>query len=288
MTPQLQRHRQKLTDFLSDTVVSMPPIPSPPMPQSDDASSVLKAILDGQAALLQGVNDLRANVVTRHQLQAFHDLQTTEMRTYVQAELVPVHESFGQVSAQIGSIADRVKHIEKRVGSGGLPSPGPNPHDPALRQIAFVGFPKDLASVRRIEAMSGFLKAFFPEMPVKHVDVSLNKDGQMTSHGFVELGSRQHVRHVISTIKSRNLKVVGFEKLTIKPENTEIDRNRNWALNAAEDMIKEDERAYGKLIEKKRANDRGIYVDGVAAFVQKERYSKGGDFVCVFGDLKLP
>ena len=82
--------------------------------------------------------------------------------------------------------------------------------------------------------------------------------------------------------------MVGFEKLTIKPENTEIDRNRNWALNAAEDMIKEDERAYGKLIEKKRAKDRGIYVDGVAAFVQKKRYSKGGDFVGVFGDLKLP
>ena len=53
-------------------------------------------------------------------------------------------------------------------------------------------------------------------------------------------------------------------------------------------MIKEDDRAYGKLIEKKRAKDRGIYVDGVAAFVQKERYSKGGDFVGVFGDLKLP
>ena len=132
------------------------------------------------------------------------------------------------------------------------------------------------------------MKAFFPEMPVKHVDVSLNKDGQMASHGFVELGSKQHVRHVISTIKSRNLKVVGFEKLTIKPENTEIDRNRNWALNAAEDMIKEDDRADGKFIEKKKAKDRGIYVDGVAAFVQKERYSKGGDFVGVFGDLKLP
>ena len=65
-------------------------------------------------------------------------------------------------------------------------------------------------------------------------------------------------------------------------------RSEHWALNAAEDMIKEDERAYGKLIEKKRAKDRGIYVDGVAAFVQKERYSKGGDFVGVFGDLKLP
>ena len=87
MTPQLQRERQKLTDFLVGTEASMNPIPAPPMPQNDDTALVLKALLDGQCALLQGVNDLRANVVTRQQLQTFHDLQATEMRTYVQAEL---------------------------------------------------------------------------------------------------------------------------------------------------------------------------------------------------------
>ena len=72
------------------------------------------------------------------------------MRTYVQAELVPVHERFGQVSAQIGSIADRVKNIEKRVESGGLRSPCPNPHDQALRQIAVAGFLHDLESIGAI------------------------------------------------------------------------------------------------------------------------------------------
>ena len=90
MTPQLQRQRHKLTDLLADTEASMSPIPAPPMPQSDDPASVFKALLDGQAALLQGVNDIRANVVTRQQLQAFHELQSTEMRFYVQAELAPI------------------------------------------------------------------------------------------------------------------------------------------------------------------------------------------------------
>ena len=66
------------------------------MPQSDDPASVFKALLDGQAALLHGVNDIRANVVTRQQLQAFHELQSTEMRTYVQAELAPIHNLLRQ------------------------------------------------------------------------------------------------------------------------------------------------------------------------------------------------
>ena len=65
MTPQLQHERQKLADFLANTEASMLPIPAPPMPQSDDPASVVNALLGGQAALLQGVNDIRANAMTR-------------------------------------------------------------------------------------------------------------------------------------------------------------------------------------------------------------------------------
>ena len=53
MTPQLQREPLKLTDFLAGTESSMTPTPAPPMPQNDDTASVLKALLDGQSALLQ-------------------------------------------------------------------------------------------------------------------------------------------------------------------------------------------------------------------------------------------
>ena len=31
----------------------------------------------------------------------------------------------------------------------------------------------------------------------------------------------------------------------------------------------------------------GIEVDGIQAFVQRDRYTKGGEFVSVFADLKL-
>ena len=62
-------------------------------------------------------------------------------------------------------------------------SSGPYLHDPALRQVAFVGFPKELGCVHRVEAPV-FMKTFFANMPVKHIDVPLNKDSQMTTHGF--------------------------------------------------------------------------------------------------------
>ena len=41
-------------------------------------------------------------------------------------------------------------------------------------------------------------------------------------------------------------------------------------------------------IVKKRTKDRGIEVDGVPAFVQLQRYTKGGEFVGEFTNLRLP
>ena len=53
-------------------------------------------------------------------------------------------------------------------------------------------------------------------------------------------------------------------------------------------MIKEDDRAVYKLVAKKKGKDRSIYVDGRPAFVQRERYSTGGEFVGSFTNLRLP
>ena len=103
----------------------------PPLPQTDDTVSVIKALLDGQSALLQGVNDLRANVVTRKQLQEFHELQASEMRTYVQAELEPIHNTLRHHSAHVGSIADRVARVESRVDAEiAVQEARPEIHDP--------------------------------------------------------------------------------------------------------------------------------------------------------------
>ena len=110
----------------------------------------------------------------------------------------------------------------------------------------------------------------------------------MISHGFVELGSKQNARLVTTTTKSRGLKVPGFDGVTVKRENTLIDRNRNWAPKKAEQMINDDARAAGNHVEKKWGKDRGIEIAGIPAFVQPDRYAKGGEFICQFAGLRLP
>ena len=163
-----------------------------------------------------------------------------------------------------------------------------NPHDSALRQVAFLGFPKQASTGARVATMDRFMKQHFPRMQVKHIDVSFNRGGTLASHGYVELGSKQHARLVTSATKQNGFTVPGFEKVGIKPENTDVSKNWNWALNKAKEIRKVDDRCFGKRIEKKRGKDRGIEVDGVPAFVQCERYAKGIEFVGDFAELRLP
>ena len=126
-------------------------------------SLVFKAFLDCQAALLQGVNDIRANVVTRQQLHAFHELQNTEMRTYVQAELTPIHNILRQHSAHVGFMADRVARVESRVDAGiAVQEARPEIHDPARRRVAFIGFGAQTSAHDRISAMEVFSEIISP------------------------------------------------------------------------------------------------------------------------------
>ncbi len=69
---------------------------------------------------------------------------------------------------------------------------------------------------------------------------------------------------------------------------TACDRSRNWALNTAKELIEKDPRSGGKSVETKRAQERGIYVGGRAAFRQEARYDPRGVFVQDYADLKLP
>ena len=113
---------------------------------------------------------------------------------------------------RVGRLASRDSGIGEKARAF-----APDPHDAALRQVAFIGFPKEATAAQRISAMDNFMKHYFPSMQVKHIDLSLNRDGKLTVHGFVELGSKQHARLVTSAVKYRNLTVPGFEAVRVTP-----------------------------------------------------------------------
>ena len=164
MSPKLERDLETLDAFLADIDgVSLPPIPIPTPALPNDSASVLQALLEGQSALLQGVNELRANVVTKDHLRTFQALQSQAMHTYVQTELTPVHASFSELSSQVGALTDRIVRIEANPGQGSASGDEIesmrreidkthvtilNASDPALRQIAVLGFKGSSADER--------------------------------------------------------------------------------------------------------------------------------------------
>ena len=60
-----------------------------------------------------------------------------------------------------------------------------NPHDSALRQIAFIGFPKEASAAARVAAMDRFMTQHLLSVQVKHIDVSFNRsESRLRGCGF--------------------------------------------------------------------------------------------------------
>ena len=67
-----------------------------------------------------------------------------------------------------------------------------------------------------------------------------------------------------------------------------IDATRNTSLYKAEALIRADPKLMGRTAKKKRATGRGIYVENLRAYLQKDRYDPKGTFEGEFQHLKLP
>ena len=288
----MKRHAT-LEEFLSKEEAGTAPISvPPPLPGGSAVDPTLKAILDG-------VNEIRATAVTREALRSFADLQSAEFRTFVKAENAPIHSAISRLAADVSHLAkdsaeqfDRIQRLERHIDdasvSGSSASKrGPDPNDIALQQVAFVGFPQASSVKQRLDAMNKFMKDNFPEISVRHTDLDMDKNGKQTVHGFVELASKKHARCVTDAVKSRGLKVQGYNDVVVKPGLTKIDKARNWALREAERLIRADPKFNGQSIKANKRDNRGVYVNDKPAFVQRERYAKGGEFIGEFSHLRL-
>ncbi len=172
--------------------------------------------------------------------------------------------------------------LEARLESG-VPSvgrPSKDPHDPAYQRVAFVQWPDKTTDAEKIEAMERFMRANFPKTNVVY------KDHFNDKASFVHIGTPQAARKVFDNLKGKT--VEGYPNVKAKAALTSIDLSRNFSLNRAEELVKKDENLRSRSVEVKRAKDRGIYVDGLPAFVQRERYSRKGEFEGEFRHLKLP
>ncbi len=290
LTPQVENTRQTVDDFLASAAPSLAALPDPPILPGGEVDPTLKAILEG-------VNEIRANAVTKQTLQELYLLQRSEYQAFVQAETVPLHNAMSHVAHDVVELQrgqveqfDRVGRLESRVDSWAASSgsePGPELNDPARRQVAFIGFGESTTVTERIAAMDAFMATHFEDIKTVHTNLFPDKTGRPSRNGFVQFGSPKQASYIVDAVKSRNLKVGGHNAVEVKRALTEIDRNRNWALRTAEGIVRKSPKAHGKAVSVKKADGRGVYVDSVPAFVQPQRHARDGIFQGEFSGLSL-
>ena len=292
LSPLLNQNRQSLEAFLADTTApALPPIAPTPAPQQHDGpDAILQALLQGQNALLQGVNEMRANMVTTQTLAKFHELQSREMQTYVQAELVPIHNGFSQVVARVAALEAQ----DRGSSSAGPMSSRMNPNDPGLKRLTFRGMDDKANPHDRIDAIERFMREHFPRVKLMVVENHYksdfrNKKHELSKAAFVEFASpvvREQVYEVVKANEAGSHKFVFNGKdVWIARGLTENAVARNGVLKAADRALKEDGRYQANTV-KIVWDSRMVTVEGVGAYKQGDRDL--GQFIAPFEHMSLP
>ena len=81
----------------------------------------------------------------------------------MQADFTPLHDGVNRLSCDVASVNNRVGRLESQFDSGSG-SARPEPHDPARRRVAFIGFGAQTSIDDRIVAMDKFMKMHFPNI----------------------------------------------------------------------------------------------------------------------------
>ena len=102
---------------------------------------------------------------------------------------------------------------------------------------------------------------------------------------MAHFGTPREIKASLEQIKDKH--IASLANVKVSAALTSIDTSRNTCLYKAEEMIKTDQKLMGRSIDRKRTTGRGIYVDSVLAFLQKDRHDPKGTFEGEFQHLKF-
>ncbi len=293
MTPDLDKKRLTLDEFLTVAVPPvLPALPVPPPLPGKDRDPML-------AVILEGVNEIRANAVTKDVLKSYHDKLSDEFKTYVLAETAPLHTGMQHLSEEVAATKSRLSQLEARMDSG-QSGPGTSSrrafdeNDPAFKQIAFTGFKIDDLKVR-VQVLKEFAASNFPDIQIANVETIMNgpwKGRKATSTVVMEFFSRDSRDQALEAAKNKKVLDAKGQALDLKIERarTRSQRSRNWALRKAEELAKVHAQQRG--ISGTAWIDwtmpvRKVFVGDELAFSQ-QRGELRGSFVDKFSSLVLP
>ena len=147
--------------------------------------------------------------------------------------------------------------------------------------MRFNGFQNTADNVK-LQAIDSFMKKHFADVRIVHSDHFSKKAS------FVQFATPRIAKTVLDRVKEQKLTVDGFPDVKVSQALSATDVSRNFCLYKAQDLITADGKTVGKKVEVKQGNDRGVYVDGTAAFSQLSRHDPRGAFVGEYLHLKLP
>ena len=155
--------------------------------------------------------------------------------------------------------------------------------DPNMKRVSFLGLRDDATDTSRRDAMTNFLRKY-PHHKYESLGHEYKgKPGEriMKNVSYVKFASTDAAKSFMKEAGSGQFPIQG---ITVKPALSKINRQRNYAIRKAEEMIKE--RAPGKEV-KADLKQRIVTLEGSTVFEQTSS-ELGGTFRGTMSSLRLP
>ena len=228
---------------------------------------------DSQDVMLQRILNRLDTLPTKTDFDNFKEEVRATVTEQVETTVGPLRSDYQQLK-------ERVAALEKGEKLG------PDPADPAFRQVAFLGFPDTASAQERLQAMEAFVQKFANH----HPQVANNFYGPRNKRVLKPNGYAQFVDSDARDLLLKDAEGTTFtckgKKVRVERGQPKFVRHRNYILGKkAKDILVS--KYPGRAVEyKKQEKVRYLTVNAVVAF-QQEPGDPEGTFVGEFSHLSL-
>ena len=252
--------------------------------QSTGSASSSNPVLEAIEALSHKMDNMAVNMATKSDV----DKVSTDLMKHTK---VMIAEAVDPIKAEMYDMKCRLDNYDKhKRGDSARTQTSSSQHpglDPALKQIAFIGFPDSISAADRLRQVERFLAENAKDFRAVAVDNIYNgpyTDRKLTKATYAEFASPDSRREALNCLSGKTLSV-GGQNITFKNARTKFNGQRNYSLRKAEQVIKGSTQSSGKSV-KINWTERSVTVDGSPAFTQ-DKTETGGSFVSPYADLTL-
>ena len=238
--------------------------------------------------VLEAIEALSAKM-DKMALKSDLDKMELNMKT---ATKMSIAEAVDPLKSEIHDLSSRLDTVEHQIASGPTspqrPQAPPRVPDPAVKQIAFVGWPDSTSAAERFRKIEEFLAENakgFRAVSFDNVYKGPYNDRKLTKVAYAEFASSDSRREALNSISGKSLSVQG-QTISIKNARTKVNGQRNYALRKAKELLKASDVNTGKTVEIKWA-ERCVSVNDVAAFSQAKT-DISGSFLPPYSAMSLP